>query len=384
VFRCANLTTRAPNAAMAPVLYVMPKKLKVVAVDHSERGHSRISPSKLTSFEGCPGYESKQSKELHPVTKEGIDCHEALDCGDWSGLTPELTELVSMCQDYVDGLGTGDTHKEACLNVTEEIWGYCDLILIQGNHAHVVDYKFGWHPVKDAEFNLQGIAYVAGAFHKWGHLEEATVHFLQPRLGYITSHKFTRNKLDELLLRIQVIVDRVKQWDAGKDGKLLVPTATNCVWCSRKLGCPAFNTTLNAVLDEPLVSRDPDLVDPEYLSAALSAVPVVERWIKDVKEAAIDTRVEDGVEIPGFDLVVRSGRPTIPDTAALYEEVKDLLTVEELLECATVSVSKLRDKVASHVDRGQKGLAKSTLLADLESKGVLAHGNEVRSLKKTN
>ena len=362
----------------------MAKKLKVVAVDHSERGHSRISPSKLSSFEGCPGYESKQSKEIHPVTKEGIDCHEALDSGDWSGVSGELLELVGMCQDYVDGLGSGSVHKEECLNVTEEIWGYCDLILIKDSHAHVVDYKFGWNPVKDAEENLQGMAYVVGAFNKWPELQTATVHFLQPRLGFISSADFERNKLDELLLRIQLIVDRVKQWDKEKDEKLLVPTASNCVWCARKLGCPAFNKTLNAVLDEPLVSRSPDLSDPEYLSKALTAIPVVERWIKDVKESALDIRVEDGVEIPGFDLVVRAGRPTIPDNSALYEEVKDLLSIEELLECSTVSVSKLRDKVASHVDRGQKGLAKSTLLAELESKGVLTHGNEVRSLKKTN
>lgn len=362
----------------------MNKKLKVVAVDHSDRGHSRVSPSKLSQFEGCPGYESKQSKQLHPVTKEGIDCHEALDSGNWKGLSPELIELVSMCQDYVDALGAGDVFKEECLNVTDEIWGYCDLIVKKGSHAHVVDYKFGWMPVKDAEENLQGMAYVAGAFLHWPELESATMVFLQPRLGVISTADFKRSDLDSILLRIQTIVDRVEQYDSSPAEDLLIPTPSNCVWCSRKLTCPAFTKTISTILGTPLVCRSGDPEDPEYLSDALSAIPVVERWVKDIKEAAIELRVEAGVEIPGFDLVVRSGRPSLADPTSLYNALKDILSLEDLLECSTVSVSKLRDKVASLVDRGQKGLAKSTILADLESKGLLTHGNEVRTLKKTN
>ena len=211
----------------------------------------------------------------------------------------------------------------------------------------------------------------------------ATVHFLQPRLGYITSHKFFRNKLDELLLRIQTIVDRVKQWDEGQDENLLVPTAANCVWCSRKLSCSAFNKTVNVALDEPLLSQNTDSLDPEYLSKALQAIPVLERWIKDVKDAALETRVEDGIEIPGFDLVVRAGRPVPAPPKDIYDELKDILSVDDILECSTLSVSKLREKVASLVDRGQKGLAKTTLLSDLEAKNLITYSSEVRSLKKS-
>lgn len=369
----------------------MPKKIKLV-VDHSERKHARVSPSKLAYFDGCPGYEAREFEDqskMHPVTLEGIDCHEALDSGNWSKLPVNLKELVSTCQDYVDERAgefeKPEFHKENKLHCDGEVYGFCDLVLTgETTHAHVIDYKFGWLPVADAEVNLQGMAYVAGTLAKWSHLETATMHFLQPRLGVISTAQFTRSGVEEILVKIRGIVERVASFDASSDEGLLHAAPKNCLYCARKVRCPAFTKFLNKGVSPGLLPPVGEMDDPEYLSAVMDAVPALEAFVREIKESAVNLRVLEGVEIPNYNLQVRRGRPKFTSTLEAYEVIKDLLDLDEFLSCSTLSLPKLQKLVGGMSDRGEKGKAKQVLESTLESAGVLEYGDEVKSLRREN
>ena len=332
----------------------MAKKLKLV-VDHSERTHARVSPSKLAYFDGCPGYEAREmdASSIHPITKEGIDGHEALDSGDWSGLNKNLRELVQVCQDYVDELqGTienPELHNENKLTCDGDVYGYCDLVITGADdpEGHVIDYKFGWLPVTDAEVNLQGMAYVAGAFAKWTHIDTFTMHFLQPRLGVISTARFHREGVEDILARIRYIVETVNSYDSDKDVGLLHANPKNCLYCSRKITCPAFVEAMSkGVRPGLLPTTAGDLDDPEYLSKCLDALPALDAFIRDVKEASLSIRVEDGIEIPGYDLSVRRGSAKFGSPSDAYEVLKDIIDLSDFLECVNVSLPKLQKKVS--------------------------------------
>ena len=377
----------------------MPKKIKLV-VDHSERTHARVSPSKLAYFEGCPGYEAREFEDqskMHPVTLEGIDGHEALDSGDWSKLSKNLRGLVEVCQEYVDGLTSEFefplSHKENKLHCDGEVYGFCDLVITGDNeaggiqltnHAHVIDYKFGWLPVADAEVNLQGMAYVAGAFAKWPHLDKATMHFLQPRLGVISTAQFTRDGVEEILVKIRGIVERVQEYDDTQDEALLHAAPKNCLYCARKVRCPAFMSFLNLGVRPGLLPPMGEMDDPEYLSKVMDAVPALEAFVREVKESAISLRVEDGGEIPNYKLSVRRGRPVFSDSKDTYEAVKDLLDLDEFLECVTVSLPKMHKVIGAMAKRGEKGKAREVFEGTLEKSGVLTYGDSVTSLRREN
>jgi len=367
------------------------KKIKLV-VDHSDRKHARVSPSKLAYFDGCPGYvarEFEDQSKMHPVTLEGIDCHEALDSGNWSKLPANLKELVSVCQDYVDDLAADmenpSFHNERKLHCDGEVYGFCDLVLTDlGKVAHVIDYKFGWLPVADAEVNLQGMAYVAGTLAEFPHVETAIMHFLQPRLGVISTAQFTRDGVEEILVKIRGIVERVQEYDDTQDEALLHAAPKNCLYCARKVHCPSFVKFLNSGVRPGLLPPAGDMDDAEYLSAVLDAVPALEAFIREIKESAMAMRVEDGVEIPNYHLNIRRGRPKFTSTQEVYDVLKDLLDLDEFLECATVSLPKLQKSIGSMSERGEKGKARKVLEATLEKAGVLGFGDDVRSLKREN
>ena len=365
------------------------KKLKIV-VDHSDRKHARVSPSKLAYFDGCPGYSSKQqdAASMHPVTIEGIDCHEALDSGNWKGLKPHLRELVEICQDYVDELFTSvkdaKLHNENKLVVSSSVYGYCDLVITgDQTEGHVIDYKFGWLPVKDAEENLQGMAYVAGAFAKWTHVDKFTMHFLQPRLGVISTHTFEREHVEDILARVSYIVESVESYDSDKDPGLLKADPKNCLYCARKVKCPAFTENLRRVRPG-LLPKDGDFDSPEYLSKCLDALPALTAFINEVKDQATDMRVTGGIEIPGYTMQVRRGSAKFGDASEAYETLKDIISLEEFLSCVNVSLPKLQKSVSADIDRGQKGKARKTLESTLESAGVLEFGEDVTTLRKDN
>lgn len=170
-------------------------------IDHSNRGHAPISPSQLPSRNNCEGFlpEPNEGKVIHPVTLEGTRCHEALETGDDSLLESEWEERhVATCRDYLKILPDSEVQLiEPLIEILGgRTWGYADRVHLNTKEnptkCDLVDWKFGFNGVVDAEHNLQGIAYAVGLFETYPSLDEITVHFVLPRRGEVSIHTFRR------------------------------------------------------------------------------------------------------------------------------------------------------------------------------------------------
>ena len=74
-----------------------------------------------------------------------------------------------------------------------------------------------------------------------------------------------------------------------------------------------------------------DLLDPAEMSTVLSRIPAIEKWCKDIKEAALTRLYTLGEEIPGYKVVLSGGRRGIQDeTAAIKTLVEAGLSEEDV------------------------------------------------------
>jgi hypothetical protein len=127
----ANLHERSDNALPAMSESNPARILDVQGVSHSDRAHSKISPSKLKQLEICPGFLSDDTGEVHVITLAGTRCHLALETGDDSALSSDELRLVNMCRGYRDAMMPGHIAiTEQKLKVTDDMFGYADLILL--------------------------------------------------------------------------------------------------------------------------------------------------------------------------------------------------------------------------------------------------------------
>jgi len=96
-------------------------------------------------------------------------------------------------------------------------------------------------------------------------------------------------------------------------------------------------------------------------SSDLIVAPIMEEWCRKVKQRALELRMQEGVEIPGFDLCERAAAFSITDAQVAWEVVKDTISPEEYAGCATVKIGALEKVFADKFGRGEKAKAKVRL-----------------------
>lgn len=381
------------------------------STNHGERTHSKISPSGLKNFEVCPGYvrEDEEGKQLHPVTAEGTLIHEALDQGDDSHLTQDQKDLYEYCEVYANLLPTsyGTIIKEPKVEVFMGVYGHVDQVQILGDEADVLDWKMGWNRVDPADRNSQGQAYTLGVFNAYPNLRQVTVHFVQPRLGYVTSHTYTREDVPDLEYRIRAVVSAVA--NATPDDYR--PCPSNCAYCARH-DCPAVAAPAYEIAKgyaagkdrrlkaEAILRGEPEpesllatlptefypraMSDPEQISRALDIVPVVQSWAGSVLSRAKQMRVKEGIEIPGWEIAYRSGRKSVTNSVGAYESAKDRVSAEDFITACTVSLTQLKELYTETSQRGKKAADARALEARLVDRDALSGGGEeIPYLKRT-
>jgi len=368
------------------------------AVDHSQRAHSRNSPSKLKNKELCASYESDETREVHAVTLRGTAMHEALDSGDTSNLDEIEKELTALCDEHMaeDAAWAELSLKEVRLKTHEpSCEGTVDRIFLgpKGGpltEARVRDYKMGWNPVDNPLHNPQAIAYTIGAFLKWPTLQEVNFQFLHARLNLIEDHTFTRADLPGLMLRVSTIVQRVEQL-AGKEYNVV---ESNCLYCGNKATCaPLLKKTLtlaSAVTPAEQLPLPADLKldvinDPRDMAKLLNAASVLEDLIKQVRTMAFNMRMESGVEIPGYDLIERQAKREIQNPLAAWEVVKPLgVTQNQFLLACKVKITELAEAIRSQTPEGTTKDAFEKEVTDaLIDAGALTRGASFHVLQKS-
>ena len=132
--------------------------------------HHEFSPPRLEQLRICPGAHIMQQGLPDVETewsKEGTLLHNAVATGNLDGLNDEQKETVEKCLNFLDSLVHEDDEVlvEQKFSVfdtdgSELTFGYLDLCIFNQDTGEliVVDYKFGYIPVKDVDKNILGLA----------------------------------------------------------------------------------------------------------------------------------------------------------------------------------------------------------------------------------
>jgi len=364
--------------------------------DHGKRGHAKISPSGIKNNELCGEFQRQGwDQEPHPVTVEGTFLHEVMELHDgsnkakkWPVMTKEQSRLVDMCCDYMHSLSTTGNKLvlEPELDIVPGVWGFLDRLQFSkdGTHVDMLDWKFGWHPVEDAETNLQGISYLIGVLKKYKKVQTATVHFCQPRIDYVTVGEFTRDDLPRLEARVMHILD-----NAGNK-KYFYKEAV-CQYCGNAT-CPIRQNAVLLIAEQyvtelpvPANVHSSQITKPEEMSKLLDLRTDVKNWIEAVTHHAKVLIEEESVDIPGYETFYKTGATKVLDVSLVFDIVsRDYgITADQFMELfKSVPLGDLKDLVASHAPKGKMGAWKKKLVEDLSECEAIQPGKESLTLKK--
>ena len=216
--------------------------------------------------------------------------------------TPDAVLLVEQRLDFSpwvpEGFGTGDA------------------VIISDGTLEIVDLKYGKGVPVSAEDNSQMRLYALGAFHNYGFLynfDQITMTIVQPRLDSVSSQTVD---LADLL----AWGDRVKRIAAmAWRGEGEYCAGPHCRFCRAAVRCRKLaEYNLDCLKYEFM---DADLMDPEDIVDVLKVEADVAKWLKTVKEYALDQAVNHGEKFPGMKLVEGRSIRTVTDEKGLADKL---------------------------------------------------------------
>jgi hypothetical protein len=282
-------------------------------MQHTERKHARLSASRAERFMTCPGsvrLEAQMPYEpageaaalgtmLHELS-EKILRGEEIDNPD---LDPDHLQMAQSYADYVNGISANPRKKLIEVNVDaglkslhQALGGTADAVIVDGNHLHVVDAKFG-RVLVEAENNKQLMTYALGVMRQFNAPVDitCTMHIFQPRAGH---SKWTVSGAD-LVNHGHALVHAANL--ALSPDAPTNPSPDACKYCKAKTICPSMRQKVqdNARKDFATNTKiTPDMLDLAHLAA---------EWSEAVITAA-KKQLTDGETISGWNL--KPGRKT--------------------------------------------------------------------------
>ena len=208
------------------------------------------------------------------------------------------------------------------------VFGSTDLVGRIGDRAIVLDWKFGDGVVVDATENEQLMFYAAAAMRtdaaKWafdGTTEIECIIVQPPMIKRWTTSKERIAQFERDLIKA---VKEAQQPDA----KLAM--GDHCRWCAAKPICPQMTGQVDRAIQTQLKE-----IDITMLSQYLKNAEVIEDWIKNLRELAIQL-LEKSLPVPGYKLVAKRGtRQWIDEKEA--QVVLDLAGVNPFKEPELIS-----------------------------------------------
>jgi superfamily II DNA or RNA helicase len=378
----------------------------IAATVDEEEEHAEYSPSALKYHAACPGYKGESG--TNPAAEMGTRIHEALETGDWSKLNDYESSLAQGCRNAEDAIfrhhgvdvASAVDYKEIRLTMNllgESTFGTCDRLTVVGDMGVQIDYKTGQLAIDEPQENWQAKAYATGAFQRFPELETIHFYFIACRRDEILFHTFTREDVDEMVEDLSGIIKRAKKVHAcfeEADVSQLIPQTKVCNYCSNAGRCPSLaNLAVDAAkkylpneesfLTLPDEIHGSDCVDPDKMAEMLKVVPIVKKWAAGVEYAARKMAIEEGIEVPGYEVRERKGRRSITSALAAYGVIKDEVAVEDFLEgIEKFPVGKLEKLVSDMTPRGQKKERVSEVMAELYSLGVIEQGKDSQYLSE--
>ena len=343
--------------------------------------HHEFSPSRLDQFRLCPGSYFMQKgipEEDNEYAQEGRMLHNAVATGCLDGLNDEQATAVQKCLDFLHSLiepGDGVFYEEKVTIPDENgntlTEGTADVIIINPykDKAIVIDWKFGYTPVKNVAENIQLATYAGGVMHKFG-CDHCEAYIFQPRIFQKSHYRFSN--LPAIVTNIKTIITRAQNRDlvlkAGEEA---------CRYCRARLNCPAFRLNFQRF---SACKPDYDLSDIPTLVSLYEASKEAKSFISEV-EAAVKRVIEEQGRCGNYIFQTTEGAREIKDLNALYAVVKDYLTPQEFNAVCKVTLGKfetaLSDKIAAEAAAGGEKITKTeakkrcyAMIADLITRGT--------------
>lgn len=329
----------------------------------SESTHAKLAPSAAERWLKCPG-SIKLCANLadveSPYAAEGTFAHAiAADClrtgedavrmiGHTNNIFTCDEQMAAYVQEYLDvvrevhdpdelpGVGLLEStlfveRKVSLVGVRPDIYGTADAIVVShnGKTLSVFDLKYGAGVFVDVEDNPQLKLYALGALlsmPECAKIEHVCLYVVQPRHYSGGCHYFSLSSSD-LLAKFAAEIQRGAAATDASEAK--VNPGEHCRWCLAKPHCPtlraaALERTKHLFDDRamsahrlvPVKSPPPvgSLTTAE-IANALEVFPLIEEWMKAVREHAYD-RAAKGDVAPGFKLVDKTGNRKWTDESA--------------------------------------------------------------------
>ena len=183
---------------------------------------------------------------------------------------------------------------------------------------------------------------------------------------------------------MKLIIDRAKEVrkDLFADDiqHMLNPFCESCDFCGNRTRCKALaKQTLTiaskygdfTVPENPVVSTG-EIRDTTEASLLLRAAKIVAKWAEDVQSWALNMALTEGLVPDDFRLVEVNKPRKVTNALLAFEALKDKLTFEDILACATgLSIGKLEDVFAETAPKGEKAKYKAQLSDRLQDAGAL-------------
>lgn len=316
-------------------------------------GHALLSPSGAYRWIHCPGSalacvdipdpgspyaaEGTFAHEIAAATLLGLSLQSFLGFSR-NGFTADQ-EMLDHIQVYVDYVRELAWIPGATLRIEERVhfdrttYGTADSVIhvAPQRTLHVVDLKFGQGVGVDADNNAQLRIYGLAALRTFqlDSVQEVHLHIVQPRYGAgePSVEIMSRGALEEWA---EEVIEPAKS--LALDDQAPRSAGPWCRFCKAAPVCSTLRaygvSQAVGVFEDPKTlapaktPRDPKTLTPETISGLLEAFPLVEHWIKVVREHAHNL-ASSGVGVPGHKLVRKQGLRRWTDEAL----AEDLLRV---------------------------------------------------------
>ena len=206
------------------------------------------------------------------------------------------------------------------VGLARETWrGTADYMMVSpdGHHVVVADVKTGLMPVPANSTQL--LSYTVGALDLAPDLEHSTSVVIQPRsTNRVDIAEFTRADLQQFIAKMSILVPLALSPSAP------FQAGGHCLYCHAIANCPVGSDYIfKQFAGAATVDWKADTLSNERLAAALSAAPLLEKFVEAAKAEATQ-RLEAGQEIPGFVLGRRVTQRRWSDTHHFIDAVRDL------------------------------------------------------------
>jgi hypothetical protein len=302
----------------------------------TEIAHSPIGASSMYRWSACPGsvrlsagVESKSSK----YAEEGTEAHEwaakvlTLDAVLDDVPSVEMTDAVKVYRDecFADvGAERLVEHKFDLTQVYPGLFGTADCVvwIPAQKLLRVIDFKYGAGIPVEVTGNPQLRYYALGALMTCGyHPTEVEMVIVQPRCPHPAGPvRRERISAADLIDFATELIDYAK---ATENPDAPVVPGDHCRFCpaSGAGRCPAIREKANAVAAR--VFAPGVAYDATELADALRWAPVLEAWLKNMREFAY-AEAEAGRCPPGFKLVAKRASRVWKDEASAEQACKSL------------------------------------------------------------